>query len=129
MCKHGDTVPVFTIHNRKTVPVDRCIADEIAELNRRGVETLGCCCSHFNAGKIVEYSNGFGRWKEHTPPPSALIDEKSVDLAKELGYVPFPYYYADGEYRGVWQMQLKTGDITNRQRNISAEIKQREDVE
>jgi hypothetical protein len=31
---------------------------------------------------------------------------------KELGYCPFPYYYADGEHCGVWQMFLKTGCVT-----------------
>lgn len=97
---------------RRDVPVDFCIADEIQELNNMNVHTLSCCCGHGKAGQIVEYENGFGKWKQYVNPPSVLIDEKSVDHVKKLGYIPFPYYYADGEHNGVWQMYLKTGCVT-----------------
>lgn len=74
--------------------------------------TLGCCCGHGEAGKITEWENAYGKWKGHGEPPHALIDAKSVEKAKELGYRPYPYYYADGEHHDVWQMQLKTGCLT-----------------
>lgn len=115
MCRHGTYIYVEVINpnqNRKTVAVDSCIAEEIKELNKQGVVTLGCCCGHGKAGQIFEYENGFGRWKQHGEPPHVLINEKSVQLTRELGYRPYPYYYADGEHHGVWQMYLKTGCIT-----------------
>lgn len=80
-------------------------------MNDKGVITLGSCCGHGKAGQIAEWENGFGKWKSRYEPPHVLIDENSVELAISLGYRPFPYY-ADGEYKGVWQMYLKTGCIT-----------------
>jgi hypothetical protein len=114
MCKYGTYKNVSVINpnqNKKVVVVDACIADEIQELNDKGVITLGCCCGHGKAGEITEWVNAFGKWKSHQSPPNTLIDEASVNSAIELGYKPFPYYYADGEQNGVWQMHLKTGDI------------------
>lgn len=112
MCYHGTLEYVKVINSDKPVVVDACIADEIRELNEKGVITLGCCCGHGRAGQIVEYENGFGKWKTYYDPPKALISVDSVSLAKSLGYMPFPYYYADGEYSVVWQMYLKTGCVT-----------------
>lgn len=112
MCKHGTYKDVFVIDKQKIVVIDACIADEINRLNKLGVITLGSCCGHGKAGQIVEYENGFGKWKEYESPPHTLIDECSVKLAKELGYRPFPYYYADGDHCGVWKMYLKTGCMT-----------------
>jgi hypothetical protein len=116
MCKHGTycDVDVINKQNKQTVKVDACIAPEIQMLNNLGIITLGCCCSHGEAGKIVEWENGFGKWKSHTSPAHTLIDKKSVVKARILGYRPFPYYYADGEQNGVWQMYLKTGCITEK---------------
>jgi len=111
MCRHGTQVIVFTIESGN-VPVDACIADEIVYLNREGVVTLGCCCSHGKAGQIVEWENAYGKWKGHYDPPNVLIKQESCDIAKKLGYRPYPYYYADGQSGGVWQMQLKTGCVT-----------------
>jgi hypothetical protein len=114
MCKHGTYIDVEVINkqNGRVVKIDACIADEIQTLNNLGVVTLGCCCGHGNAGKIIEWANGFGEWKGHDYPPHTLIDQKSIEDVKELGYRPFPYYYADGEHNGVWQMYLKTGCVT-----------------
>ncbi|MFD2637705.1 hypothetical protein [Piscibacillus salipiscarius] len=115
MCLHGVYKKVKVINPDQTnniVNVDACIADEIQKLNNQGVITLGCCCGHGKAGQIVEYENKFGKWKTHHDPPITLIKEKSVELAINLGYKPYPYFYADGENGGVWQMQLKTGCIT-----------------
>lgn len=98
--------------NHKRVKVDACIADEIQWLNNKGVVTLGCCCGHGNAGKIVEWENVHGKWKGYGHPPHTLIQAESVDLAKSLGYRPFPYYHADGNMCGLWRMELKTGCIT-----------------
>lgn len=115
MCLYGN-YKIVTVSNpnqqNKHVKVDACIADEIQLLNNKGVITLGCCCGHGKAGQIVEYENKFGKWKEHSHPPITLIDKQSVDMAKSLGYIPFPYYHADGESYDVWQMYLKSGCIT-----------------
>lgn len=115
MCKHGTYKPVTVINPnqvQKVVPVDACIAEEIQELNELGIITLGSCCGHGKAGQITEYTNGFGIWKTYEQPPHALIIEDSVELAKENGYRPFRYYYADGETHRVWQIYLKTGCLT-----------------
>ncbi|MDC0760601.1 hypothetical protein POF51_07860 [Brevibacillus sp. AG] len=114
MCLHGvyKMVNVINEQQNRVVKVDACIADEIQKLNDRGVVTLGCCCGHGKAGEIVEWENESGRWKGYGTPPSALIREASIALARELGYVPFPYYYADGTHNKIWQMQLKTGCLT-----------------
>jgi hypothetical protein len=112
MCRHGSYKNVFLLDKLKYVKVDACIADEINKLNKRGVITLGCCCGHGKAGQPYVIENGFGVWKGYYDPPATLIREESVELAKQLGYRPFPYYYADGEFNGVWQMYLKTGCMT-----------------
>jgi hypothetical protein len=115
MCQYGTYKWVTIINpnqNKKRVAVDACIADEIQELNDKGVITLGCCCGHGRAGKITEWENCFGKWKGYYSPPHTLIEESSVELSKTLGYIPFPYNYSDGEQDGVWQMQLKSGCIT-----------------
>jgi hypothetical protein len=116
MCKHGTTAEVIVINktqSRRNVQVDACISDEIQWLNGLGITTLGCCCGHGKAGEIYEIENGHGVWKGNYDPPNVLIAEgRSVQKARELGYRPFPYYYADGESNGVWQMYLKTGCVT-----------------
>lgn len=73
MCLYGNYKKVNIINpnqNKRVVAVDACIADEIQELNHKGVITLGSCCGHGLAGTHYEYENGFGTWKgETTPPP------------------------------------------------------------
>lgn len=114
MCYHGThkLVRVINKQNKQDVVVDACIADEIQHLNNMGVVTLGCCCGHGKAGQIVEWENGFGKWKGYEEPPHALIHKDSVFEARLLGYSPYPYYYANGEYNDVWQMHLRTGCVT-----------------
>jgi hypothetical protein len=115
MCLHGTYKWVKVINaeqQNKNIKVDACIADEVQLLNDQGIVTLGCCCGHGQAGKIVEWENTYGKWKGHHEPPHVLIKEESVRIAMELGYRPFPYYYADGRNKGVWQMYLKTGCMT-----------------
>lgn len=115
MCLYGVYKWVNVINpeqNTNRVKVDACIADEIKQLNDQGMITLGCCCGHGEAGKRVQWENDYGKWKGEQQPPVALIDSKSVEFAKNLGYIPYPYYYADDQFLGVWQMQLKTGCIT-----------------
>lgn len=114
MCLHGTYkfVNVISEQNNKRVKVDACIADEVQELNNLGVITLGCCCSHGKAGKIVDWENSYGKWKSYAEPSQALICKKSVELAKDCGYKPIPYYYANGEHNDVWKIQLKTGCVT-----------------
>lgn len=114
MCYHGTyaTVSVINQQPNQNPMVDACIADEIQSLNDAGVVTLGSCCGHGQAGKITEWENGNGSWKGYINPPHTLIQESSRDLAIQLGYRPFPYYYANGEYSGILQMFLKTGCLT-----------------
>ncbi|MCM3452750.1 hypothetical protein M3685_02155 [Heyndrickxia oleronia] len=115
MCLYGIYKYVTIINpnqNKKQVVVDACIADEVQELNNKGIITLGCCCGHGQAGEIFEYENANGKWKEYGEPPHVLINEKSIKLSMELGYRPIPYYYTEGENYDVWKMYLKTGCIT-----------------
>lgn len=115
MCLHGTYKKVNIINPRQgkeQVIVDACIAKEVQLLNDQGIITLGCCCGHGLAGQITKWENAFGKWKGHHELPHVLIDEKSVEDAKKLGYRPFPYYYANGEQNSVWQMYLKTGCVT-----------------
>jgi hypothetical protein len=116
MCLHGVYKWVNVIneqHNQRRVKVDACIADEIEELNAKGIVTLGCCCGHGRAGEVIEWENAYGKWKGYVEPPHALIKQESVDIARSLGYRPFPYYYADGKHHDVWQIHLKTGCLTS----------------
>ena len=115
MCLYGNYRNVNIINpnqNKSQVAVDACISEEIQELNDNGIITLGCCCGHGLAGQIVEHENGFGKWKDHVTPPHTLISGKSNVLAKQLGYKPIPYYYADGEHSDVWMIFLKSGCVT-----------------
>lgn len=115
MCLYGTLKYVDVINpnqSKNRIVVDACIAEEIQQLNNQGVITLGCCCGHGLAGQISEWENSFGKWKGHHEPPNTLLEKDSVDLARKLGYTPYPYYYADGKNNNVWQMNLKTGCIT-----------------
>jgi hypothetical protein len=115
MCLYGNYKLVNVVNYNqcnKIVKIDACIADEIQMLNDKGVVTLGCCCGHGKAGQIEVYKNKSGKWKEQISPPITLLDYQSVDLARTLGYKPFPYFYADGESNYVWQMHLKSGCFT-----------------
>lgn len=117
MCLYGVYKWVDIINpyqNQKRVVVDACIANEIQELNNKGIITLGSCCGHGRAGEIIEWKNGFGVWKSYQSPPQVLIHVDSVEKAKLLGYRPFPYFYADGKSNNVWQMYLKTGCLTKK---------------
>ena len=120
MCYKGTYKIVKVINKEQStqeVLVDACIADEIQWLNDIGVITLGSCCSHGWAGKLYEWDAPpeTGKnivWRTHLSPPTVLLKEESVELARKHGYLPYPYYYADGNSYGVWQMQLKTGCLT-----------------
>lgn len=113
MCLYGNYKWVNVIHPReKKVAVDACIADEIQRLNVDGIKTVGSCCGHGKAGHITEYKNGFGEWKEREYPPHVLIVIESAELARQLGYKPYPYFYSDGTNNGVLIMPLKTGCLT-----------------
>lgn len=65
MCKHGDFVKVPKAlllrddyySERDYVLIDRCMVDQIIELNRAGIKTTGCCCGHGKTEPtIVMYS-------------------------------------------------------------------------
>jgi len=115
MCRDKTTLVRLTKHNesgRNIVPVDSCIASEIQQLNDSGVVTVGCCCGHGSSGRIIEWDNAFGHWKGYIDPPHVLIEKGSKELVEELGYRPFPYYYADGQKHEVLKAYLKTGCLT-----------------
>ncbi|UXJ67818.1 hypothetical protein [Lysinibacillus fusiformis] len=115
MCLYGVYRWVNIINknqNKNVVAVDACIAEEVQILNERGIKTIGCCCGHGRAGQIVEYQNGFGIWKEREYPPHVLIAQESINIARQLGYNPYPYFSADGKDNGVSIMPLKSGCLT-----------------
>jgi hypothetical protein len=115
MCLYGTHKIVKVINpnqNKNHVVVDACIAGEIQLLNNHGIITLGCCCGHGKAGQITVFDNGYDKWKVYEEPPHTLIDKRSVDNAKKLGYRPYPFYYSNGENNDVWKMQLQSGCLT-----------------
>lgn len=115
MCLYG-TYKIVRVVNKNQlnnhVKVDACIADEVQLLNDEGVVTLNSCCGHGRAGQIVEVRNKYGTWKEYESPPLVLIDKHSVKKAKQLGYIPYPYAMLNSDTIGIWQMQLKSGCVT-----------------
>lgn len=39
---------------KEFVEIDACLAPLVIALNRRGIETLGCCCGHgYGGGEII----------------------------------------------------------------------------
>ncbi|MCK5645063.1 MAG: hypothetical protein KAJ19_29960 [Gammaproteobacteria bacterium] len=67
MCEHGDFVKVpkaKLLRNdyyskRDYVLIDRCMVDEIIEMNKAGIVTTGCCCGHGETEPtVVVYGNG-----------------------------------------------------------------------
>jgi len=118
MCLYGTHKEITVINpaqQNKKIKVDACIADEIQQLNNTGVITLGCCCGHGQAGKVLGYGDKDKNFNEYQNPPITLIDENCIEFVKTLGYKPYPYYYLDGEFKGTWQMQLKSGCITKKE--------------
>lgn len=81
MCKWGTDKKINVIRRANPfvedgwheVYVDSCIANEIQELNNKGIITLNSCCGH---GKSM---------------PKCLIAKESVEKCKELGYKPERY--------------------------------------
>jgi hypothetical protein len=69
-----------------TVPIDVCIATEIAELWHKGIETLNSCCGHNKSGSNV------------------IVDKENLKKMKELGYTE--YYLAPS---GLPCVSLRTG--------------------
>ena len=67
--------------------VDKCLVDEIKELNQLGIKTIGCCCGH---GK----SNGF-----------IQVQKKYVSIMKELGYTQL---LVDANGNGKWCFEPKS---------------------
>src|SRR5690625_6163434 len=53
-----------------------------------------------------------GKWKMRSNPPEVLIQKESANKARMVGYRPIPYYYPDGNTKGIMSMVLKTGCIT-----------------
>jgi hypothetical protein len=45
MCDKRSTVNL-KLSSEKTVRVDPCIREHIAQMNKNGFETLACCCGH-----------------------------------------------------------------------------------
>lgn len=96
MCLYGNYFLVNvnkTNRKNKVVAVDACISKEIDELNKAGVLTIGCCCSH-----------GDEEYNSHV-----LFLKESVEKMIELGYNIEKYYYIDGSHCDVFISALKTG--------------------
>lgn len=113
MCLYGNYQEVkvnITSKQNNIVLIDACIADEIIMLNSIGIQTLGCCCSHGEAGQVLEYEDTVGeKWREFQLPAHVLLKKESYQEMKELDYVVYPYYYADGESHDVYIAILKSG--------------------
>jgi len=96
MCLYGNYLLVevnYTQKENRHVAIDACIAKEIYELNKKGVQTVGCCCSH-----------GDKEYNSHV-----LFLENSVSLMEELGYRVEKYCYKDGKTYDIYIANLKTG--------------------
>lgn len=93
MCEHGNYKDVEVIQQRniQTVKVDSCIADEVAEMNRAGIVTVGSCCGHGESGIH----------------PHVLIEENSVNIAESTGYHPTKYFHGPNDYRGIYEVRLR----------------------
>jgi hypothetical protein len=76
MCKWGTRTKVNVIRRANPfvkdgwheISVDSCIAEEIQDLNNKGIITEQCCCGH---GKVR---------------PTAMILEPQLEKCKNLGY-------------------------------------------
>lgn len=115
MCLYGNYREVkvnLTSKKDNIVLIDACIADEIQILNEQGIQTLGCCCSHGEAGWIVEHENTLGKWEEANIPAHTLIRKESVQDMKDMGYIVYPFYYTEGTDYDVFVALLKSGCTT-----------------
>lgn len=94
MCKHDTLTKIRVNHARRSgsheVNVDSCIAEELQELNDKGVLTLNSCCGHSKTGK-----------------GDCLIDIRSTDLCSKLGYEVVEYT-PEHTKEGIVRMDLKT---------------------
>jgi hypothetical protein len=77
------------IQRHKGLPVDLCIGEEIEQLILNNVRTYGCCCGH------GEY------------PANCLIDIKSIDICKNLGY-SIEEHTPEWTQAGIYKICLKT---------------------
>jgi hypothetical protein len=77
MCNWGTDKIIYVIRRNNNltsdgwhpVAVDFCIADEVQQMNNRGIITTGCCCGH---GKR---------------PPEVLVSLESKELLDKFGYL------------------------------------------
>lgn len=62
------------------IVVDECIAEEVAELRRRGVNTVGCCCGHGVHLGFIQ------------------VSDDSIKAMEVLGYQHYLYHDACGDH-------------------------------
>lgn len=102
MCQHGTLKKIYVIRwNNPSVPdgwhekyVDACIADEIQELNNKGILTTGCCCGHFEPELQADSAH-------------SLVDIDSWDDCVKLGYEPYDFFKNNYEH-GRFAIKLKS---------------------
>jgi hypothetical protein len=81
VCEWGTDRVIYVIRrNHDAIPdgwhpvaVDACIADYVQKMNKQGIITVGCCCSH-----------GHGM-------PVALVAIESIPLLDQYGYEHHPF--------------------------------------
>ena len=83
----------LTTPGGKGVSIDRCLADEVTGLWKRGIETLGCCCGHGRADL----------------PPYIQVAPGHCAAMEGLGYRRQPeIVLPNGDVMGSWCFWPKT---------------------
>ena len=67
-------------HHKEVVSIDICISDEIQNLWKQGIKTLGCCCGHGRKLGFIQ------------------VDKTSIKDMEDLGYT---HYIYDEKFGGV----------------------------
>ena len=62
-CKMCNTTKIINIEG-KLIRVDKCMANIITFLNKKGIKTLGCCCGHFIYPPSIVVKDSKGHVKE-----------------------------------------------------------------
>lgn len=72
------------------VSVDKCLVEEVNDLNQQGIRTVGCCCGHAKAQGYVQ------------------VDPKHCEKMLSMGYEQLPL---DKNGFGQWSFKPKTAFV------------------
>lgn len=81
------TYVCYEVIEELNICVDKCLINEIKELNRMGIKTIGCCCGHKKGSGYIQVSSNF------------------VKDMKNLGYEQIPI---EANGNGKWCFKPKT---------------------